>query len=125
ICVAVLMGSALLGMSCVLSGYTARRALYGKAGDLILGTTRRAYAGDDETVLPRSIATPAASSNAMALDIAMGGSTNTILHLLAAAHEAGVAFGLDEIDAISRRVPCLAEVAPNVAGDRTYYMEEI
>ena len=61
----------------------------------------------------------------MALDIAMGGSTNTILHLLAAAHEAGVDFGLDEIDAVSRRVPCLAKVAPNVAGGRTYYMEDV
>ena len=61
----------------------------------------------------------------MALDIAMGGSTNTILHLLAAAHEAGVPFGLDEIDAVSRRVPCLAKVAPNVAADRTYYMEDV
>ena len=61
----------------------------------------------------------------MALDIAMGGSTNTILHLLAAAHEAGIDFGLDEIDEISRRVPCLAKVAPNVANGRTYYMEDV
>jgi dihydroxy-acid dehydratase len=71
------------------------------------------------------VASFAAFENAMALDIAMGGSTNTILHLLAAAQEAGVPFGLDEINAVSRRVPCLAKVAPNVAKDRTYYMEDV
>ncbi len=87
--------------------------------------TRRYYEQDDETVLPRSIATFQAFENAMALDIAMGGSTNTILHLLAAAQEAEVPFGLTEIDALSRRVPCLAKVAPNVAKDRTYYMEDV
>ena len=80
------------------------------------------YDHDDESVLPLSIATKAAFENAMALDLAMGGSTNTILHLLAAAHEAGVDFDLDDIDAISRVTPCLAKVAPN--SDR-YYMEDV
>ncbi len=124
-CLTEAIGLSLPGNGSVLATHTARRALYEKAGELVVDITRRYYDGDDETVLPRSIATPAAFGNAMALDIAMGGSTNTILHLLAAAHEAGVAFGLDEIDAISRRVPCLAKVAPNVAGDRTYYMEDV
>jgi dihydroxy-acid dehydratase len=87
--------------------------------------TRRYYEQDDDTVLPRSIATFSAFENAMALDIAMGGSTNTILHLLAAAQEAGVPFGLEEINEVSRRVPCLAKVAPNVAKTRTYYMEDV
>ncbi len=124
-CLTEAIGLSLPGNGSVLATHTARRALYEKAGEFVVDITRRYYDGDDETVLPRSIATPAAFGNAMALDIAMGGSTNTILHLLAAAHEAGVAFGLDEIDAISRRVPCLAKVAPNVAGDRTYYMEDV
>ncbi len=91
----------------------------------MLDLTRRYYEQDDDSVLPRNIATPAAFENAMALDIAMGGSTNTILHLLAAAQEAEVAYGLTEMDALSRRVPCLAKVAPNVAKDRTYYMEDV
>ena len=76
-------------------------------------------------MLPRNIASREAFGNAMALDIAMGGSTNTILHLLAAAQEAEVDFDLDDIDAVSRRVPCLAKVAPNVAPGGTYYMEDV
>ncbi|WP_204311999.1 dihydroxy-acid dehydratase domain-containing protein, partial [Escherichia coli] len=70
------------------------------------------YEGDDESVLPRAIATKAAFENAMALDIAMGGSTNTVLHLLAAAHEAGADFSMDDIDRLSRQAPCLCKVAP-------------
>lgn len=124
-CLTEAIGLALPGNGSVLATHTARRALYERAGSLVVDLTRRHYEGDDASLLPRAIATPAAFGNAMALDIAMGGSTNTILHLLAAAHEAGVAFGLEEIDAISRRVPCLAKVAPNVAGDRTYYMEDV
>lgn len=77
------------------------------------------------TVLPRSIGTRAAFDNAMALDIAMGGSTNTILHLLAAAQEAELAYDLDDINEVSRRVPCLSKVAPNVAPGGTYYMEDV
>jgi len=124
-CLTEAIGLSLPGNGSVLATHTARRALYERAGELAVEITRRRYDEDDESVLPRNIATPAAFANAMALDIAMGGSTNTILHLLAAAHEAGVDFGLDEIDAISRRVPCLAKVAPNVAKDRTYYMEDV
>ena len=82
---------------------------------------RRYYEQDDESVLPRSIATRDAFENAMALDIAMGGSTNTILHLLAAAHEARVGFGLKEIDELSRRVPCLCKVAPS----SSYHVEDV
>ncbi|HLS92543.1 MAG TPA: dihydroxy-acid dehydratase [Microbacterium sp.] len=124
-CLTEAIGLSLPGNGSVHATHTARRALYEKAGSLVVDITRRHYEEDDESVLPRSIATPAAFGNAMALDIAMGGSTNTILHLLAAAHEAGVAFGLDEIDEVSRRVPCLAKVAPNVANGRTYYMEDV
>ena len=86
---------------------------------------KRYYEDDDASVLPRSIASFEAFDNAMALDIAMGGSTNTILHLLAAAQEAGLKYDLDDIDAKSRQVPCLAKVAPNVAGNKTFYMEDV
>jgi dihydroxy-acid dehydratase len=96
-----------------------------KAGEVAVQITRAFYDEEDASVLPRAVASPAAFANAMALDIAMGGSTNTILHLLAAAHEAGIDFGLDEIDAISRRVPCLAKIAPNPAYGRMYYMEDV
>ncbi|MFD4789508.1 dihydroxy-acid dehydratase [Streptomyces sp. NPDC058459] len=124
-CLTEAMGLSLPGNGSVLATHTARRALYENAGRTVMDITRRYYEQDDDTVLPRSVASHAAFENAMALDIAMGGSTNTILHLLAAAQEAGVPFGLPEIDAVSRRVPCLAKVAPNVAKDRTYYMEDV
>ncbi|WP_406249022.1 dihydroxy-acid dehydratase [Microbacterium sp. M] len=125
-CLTEAIGLSLPGNGSVLATHTARKALYEDAGSLVVDITRKYYDEDDASVLPRSIATPEAFGNAMALDIAMGGSTNTILHLLAAAHEAGVQFGLDEIDAVSRRVPCLAKVAPNVAGGgKTYYMEDV
>ncbi|RZU30350.1 dihydroxyacid dehydratase [Streptomyces sp. BK022] len=124
-CLTEAIGLSLPGNGSVLATHTARRALYEDAARTVMDITRRYYEQDDETVLPRSIATFAAFENAMALDIAMGGSTNTILHLLAAAQEAGVPFGLPEIDAVSRRVPCLAKVAPNVAKNRTYYMEDV
>ncbi|ELP67897.1 dihydroxy-acid dehydratase [Streptomyces turgidiscabies] len=124
-CLAEAIGLALPGNGSVLATHTARRALYENAGRTVMDITRRYYEQDDETVLPRNVATFAAFQNAMALDIAMGGSTNTILHLLAAAQEAGVAFDLDDINEVSRRVPCLAKVAPNVAKDRTYYMEDV
>jgi len=124
-CLTEAIGLSLPGNGSVLATHTARRALYEKAGSLVVDIAKRYYDDDDASVLPRSIATPAAFGNAMALDIAMGGSTNTILHLLAAAHEAGVDFGLDEIDEISRRVPCLSKVAPNVANGKTYYMEDV
>ncbi|MFI1964126.1 dihydroxy-acid dehydratase [Streptomyces pathocidini] len=124
-CLTEAIGLSLPGNGSVLATHTARKALYENAARTVVDITRRYYEQDDETVLPRSVASFAAFENAMALDIAMGGSTNTILHLLAAAQEAGVPFGLAEIDAVSRRVPCLAKVAPNVAKDRTYYMEDV
>ncbi|TLS40843.1 dihydroxy-acid dehydratase [Streptomyces montanus] len=124
-CLTEAIGLSLPGNGSVLATHTARKALYEDAARTVVDITRRYYEQDDETVLPRSVASIAAFENAMALDIAMGGSTNTILHLLAAAQEAEVPFGLEEIDAVSRRVPCLAKVAPNVAKDRTYYMEDV
>ncbi|MGX4690585.1 dihydroxy-acid dehydratase [Streptomyces sp. JNUCC 63] len=124
-CLTEAIGLSLPGNGSVLATHTARKALYENAARTVMDLTRRYYEQDDDTVLPRNIATSAAFENAMALDIAMGGSTNTILHLLAAAQEAGVPFGLEEIDQVSRRVPCLAKVAPNVAKDRTYYMEDV
>lgn len=124
-CLTEAIGLSLPGNGSVLATHTARKQLYVTAAQTVMDITRRYYEQDDDTVLPRSIATFAAFENAMALDIAMGGSTNTILHLLAAAQEAGVPFGLEQIDAVSRRVPCLAKVAPNVAKDRTYYMEDV
>ena len=104
-CLTEAIGLALPGNGSVLATHTARKALYEDAGRTVVDITKRYYEQDDETVLPRNIATRAAFENAMALDIAMGGSTNTILHLLAAAQEAGVDFGLDDIDEVSRRVP--------------------
>jgi dihydroxy-acid dehydratase len=124
-CLTEAIGLSLPGNGSVLATHTSRRALYENAARTVMDLTKRYYEQDDETVLPLSIASFAAFENAMALDIAMGGSTNTILHLLAAAQEAGVPFGLAEIDAVSRRVPCLAKIAPNVAKNRTYYMEDV
>jgi dihydroxy-acid dehydratase len=112
-CLTEAIGLALPGNGTTLATHTARRELFERAGALVVDITKRYYENDDESVLPRSVATRDAFENAMALDIAMGGSTNTILHLLAAAHEAGVDFGLKEIDELSRRVPCLCKVAPN------------
>ncbi|MEV6168411.1 dihydroxy-acid dehydratase [Streptomyces sp. NPDC051954] len=124
-CLTEAIGLSLPGNGSVLATHTARKRLYVDAARTVMDITRRYYDQDDETVLPRNVATFAAFENAMALDIAMGGSTNTILHLLAAAQEAGVPFGLNEINEVSRKVPCLAKVAPNVAKDRTYYMEDV
>ncbi|MBO1738157.1 dihydroxy-acid dehydratase [Leifsonia sp. TF02-11] len=109
------LGLALPGNGSTLATHTARKDLYEKAGATAVELAHRYYDQDDESVLPRSIATSAAFGNAMALDIAMGGSTNTILHLLAAAREGGVDYDLGDIDALSRRVPCLSKVAPNGA----------
>ncbi|UAJ79117.1 dihydroxy-acid dehydratase [Leifsonia sp. ZF2019] len=109
------LGLALPGNGSTLATHTARRALYEKAGATAVELAHRYYDQDDVSVLPRSIATSAAFGNAMALDIAMGGSTNTILHLLAAAREGGIDYDLTDIDALSRRVPCLSKVAPNGA----------
>ncbi|MFF2954239.1 dihydroxy-acid dehydratase [Kitasatospora sp. NPDC057965] len=120
-CLTEAIGLSLPGNGSVLATHTARRALYERAGRTVVEITNRHYGQDDESVLPRAIATRAAFENAMALDIAMGGSTNTILHLLAAAQEAELDFDLRAIDAISRKVPCLSKVAPN----GSYYMEDV
>jgi len=120
-CLTEAIGLALPGNGSVLATHTARRSLYEKAGATVVDLVRRYYTDGDETVLPRTIASKAAFENAMALDLAMGGSTNTILHLLAAAHEADLDYGLTDIDALSHRVPCLAKVAPN----GTYLMEDV
>ncbi|MFF5919036.1 dihydroxy-acid dehydratase [Streptomyces flavochromogenes] len=124
-CLTEAIGLSLPGNGSMLATHTGRKALYENAARTVVEITRRYYDEDDASVLPRSIATRAAFENAMALDIAMGGSTNTILHLLAAAQEAELDYGLPDMDEVSRRVPCLAKVAPNVAKDRTYYMEDV
>ncbi|MFF1380727.1 dihydroxy-acid dehydratase [Streptomyces sp. NPDC058308] len=124
-CLTEAIGLSLPGNGSVLATHTARKELYERAGATVVEITKRHYEGDDASVLPRNIATHAAFENAMALDIAMGGSTNTILHLLAAAREAEVDYDLGDIDAVSRRVPCLAKVAPNAAPTTTYYMEDV
>ncbi|PKR41992.1 dihydroxy-acid dehydratase [Streptomyces sp. EAG2] len=124
-CLTEAIGLSLPGNGSVLATHTARKALYERAGATVVELAKRYYQDDDASVLPRNIATREAFENAMALDIAMGGSTNTILHLLAAAQEAELEYDLTDIDAISRRVPCLAKVAPNVAPGGTYYMEDV
>ncbi|WP_406199871.1 dihydroxy-acid dehydratase [Kitasatospora sp. NBC_01560] len=120
-CLTEAIGLSLPGNGSVLATHTARKALYERAGHNVVEIANRHYGQDDYSVLPRSIATRAAFENAMALDIAMGGSTNTILHLLAAAQEAELDFDMRAIDAISRKVPCLSKVAPN----GSYYMEDV
>jgi dihydroxy-acid dehydratase len=120
-CLTEAIGLALPGNGTTLATHTARRALYEQAGAAVVEVARRYYSGDDESVLPRAVASRDAFENAMALDVAMGGSTNTILHLLAAAHEGGVNFGLKEIDELSRRVPCLCKVAPS----SNYHVEDV
>ncbi|HZR49548.1 MAG TPA: dihydroxy-acid dehydratase [Streptosporangiaceae bacterium] len=120
-CLTEAIGLALPGNGTVLATHTARRSLFERAGALVVALASQYYEGGDESVLPRSICTRDAFENAMALDVAMGGSTNTILHLLAAAHEAGVDFGLKEIDELSRRVPCLCKVAPS----SSYHVEDV
>ncbi|MEU4687165.1 dihydroxy-acid dehydratase [Streptomyces xinghaiensis] len=124
-CLTEAIGLSLPGNGSVLATHTARKALYENAGRTVVEITKRHYEQDDATVLPRAIASRAAFENAMALDIAMGGSTNTILHLLAAAQEAELAFDMKDIDELSRRLPCLAKVAPNVAPGGVYYMEDV
>ena len=120
-CLTEAIGLSLPGNGSMLATHTARRTLYEDAGRTVVEITRRFYEEDDASVLPRAVGSRAAFENAMALDIAMGGSTNTILHLLAAAQEAELDFGLKEIDALSRSLPCLSKVAPN----GSYYMEDV
>lgn len=114
-CLTEALGLALPGNGTLLATHADRKRLFVEAGHLIVDLCHRYYEQDDASVLPRSIATFQAFSNAMALDIAMGGSTNTVLHLLAAAQEGQVDFTMQDIDKLSRRVPCLCKVAPSVA----------
>lgn len=121
-CLAEALGMALPGNGSVLATHSDRKELFLEAGRRIVELARRYYEQNDETVLPRSIATFDAFENAIALDVAMGGSTNTVLHLLAAAHEAKVEFTMADIDRMSRKVPCLSKVAPN---HPDYHMEDV
>ncbi|ADU12402.1 dihydroxy-acid dehydratase [Asticcacaulis excentricus] len=111
-CLTEALGLSLPGNGTTLATHADRKALFCEAGRLIVEITRRYYDTDDASVLPRSIATFEAFENAIRLDIAMGGSTNTVLHLLAAAQEAGVNFTMKDIDRLSRTTPCLCKVAP-------------
>ncbi|MFJ1763371.1 dihydroxy-acid dehydratase [Amycolatopsis sp. NPDC088138] len=120
-CLTEALGLSLPGNGSTLATHAARRALFEEAGRTIVELCRTWYENDDASVLPRSIASKAAFENAMALDMAMGGSTNTVLHILAAAQEGEVDFTIDDIDAIGRRVPCLSKVAPN----SDYHMEDV
>lgn len=120
-CLTEALGLALPGNGSTLATHAARRALFQEAGRTVVALAKRWYDEDDASALPRSIATRAAFENAMALDVAMGGSTNTVLHVLAAAQEGEVDFDLAAIDAVSKRVPCLAKVSPN----SDYHMEDV
>ena len=121
-CLTEALGLSLPGNGSTLATHAARKQLFLKAGRLIVDLAKRHYEGNDYSVLPRSIANMQAFENAMSLDVAMGGSTNTVLHLLAAAHEAGVDFTMADIDRISRRVPCVCKVAP---ATQKYHMEDV
>jgi dihydroxy-acid dehydratase len=112
-CLTEALGLSLPGNGTVVATHADRRRLFVEVGHLVVDLARRWYEEGDEGALPRGIATFEAFENAMTLDIAMGGSTNTVLHLLAAAHEAGVDFTMADIDRLSRRVPCLCKVAPS------------
>ncbi|WP_373099219.1 MULTISPECIES: dihydroxy-acid dehydratase [Pasteurellaceae] len=121
-CLTEALGLSLPGNGSCLATHADRKQLFLQAAAQIVTLCKRYYQQDDGSVLPRAIATKAAFENAMSLDIAMGGSTNTVLHLLAAAQEAGVDFTMADIDRLSRRVPCLAKVAPNT---NKYHMEDV
>lgn len=121
-CLTEALGLSLPGNGSLLATHAGRKELFLEAGRLIVEITKRYYEQDDESVLPRSIATKAAFENAMSLDVAMGGSTNTVLHLLAAASEAAVDFKMADIDRISRQVPCLCKVAP---ATQKYHVEDV
>jgi dihydroxy-acid dehydratase len=120
-CLTEALGLALPGNGSTLATHSARRALFERAGTVIVDIAKRWYQDDDASVLPRNVANAKAFRNAMALDVAMGGSTNTVLHTLAAAQEGEIDFDLQSIDEISRRVPCLSKVSPN----SDYHMEDV
>ncbi len=121
-CLCEALGMALPGNGTVLATHSLRGGLFEKAADLIVDNAKRHYFNDEDSVLPRSIATREAFLNAMTLDIAMGGSSNTVLHLLAIANEAEVEFSMQDIDRLSRRVPVLCKVAPNT---RKYHIQDV
>ncbi|WP_177419517.1 dihydroxy-acid dehydratase [endosymbiont of Lamellibrachia barhami] len=121
-CLTEALGLSLPGNGSLVATHAAREALFLEAGRLIVDLSRRYYEQEEDSVLPRSVATFGAFENAMTLDIAMGGSTNTVLHLLAAAHEAGVDFTMQDIDRLSRKVPNLCKVAPST---QQYHMEDV
>ncbi|TEA78262.1 dihydroxy-acid dehydratase [Allopusillimonas ginsengisoli] len=121
-CLTEALGLALPGNGTIVATHARRQALFEDAGHLVVDLCKRYYEQDDASVLPRSIASFAAFENAMTLDVAMGGSTNTVLHLLAAAQEAGVDFTMADIDRVSRRVPCLCKVAP---ATNKYHIEDV
>ena len=121
-CLTEALGLSLPGNGSTLATHANRKKLFERAGQLIVEITKRHYEQNDYSVLPRNIAPKAAYENAMTLDIAMGGSTNTVLHLLAAAHEAEVDFTMDDIDRLSRKVPVLCKVAPAV---KDVHMEDV
>lgn len=120
-CLTEALGLSLPGNGTTLATHQAREGLFRKAGQLIVEMCERYYGNEDESVLPRNVATKEAFRNAMALDMAMGGSTNTILHTLAAAQEGEVDFDLHDIEEISHQVPCLSKVAPN----GIYHVEDV
>lgn len=121
-CLTEALGLSLPGNGSTLATHADRKRLFVEAGHMIVDVCRRYYEQNDENVLPRNIATKQAFENAMALDIAMGGSTNTVLHILAAAHEGGVDFGMEDIDRLSRKVPVLCKVAP---AKQDVHMEDV
>lgn len=121
-CLNEAIGLALPGNGTIVATHENRKRLFRDAAELIVKNAYKYYEEGDDSVLPRSIATRQAFLNAMTLDIAMGGSTNTVLHLLAVAHEAEVDFRMDDIDMLSRRVPCLCKVAPNT---QKYHIQDV
>ncbi|MCD5354226.1 dihydroxy-acid dehydratase [Kineosporia mesophila] len=121
-CLTEAMGLSLPGNGSTLATHEARRQLFKDAGTVVVDLASRYYGKDDESVLPRNVASRSSFENAVALDVAMGGSTNTVLHLLAAAREAEMDFTVSDIDAISRKVPCLSKVAPN---SPKFHMEDV
>jgi dihydroxy-acid dehydratase len=121
-CLAEGLGLALPGNGSLVATHLARKGLFEEAGRIVMEITKRYYVDGDESVLPRNLGGKKAFENAMALDIAMGGSTNTVLHILAIANEAEIDFTMKDIDAMSRRVPHLAKVAPSI---QLYHMEDV
>ncbi len=121
-CLTEALGLSLPGNGTIVATHADRKELFLRAGRTVVDLCKRHYEQNDTSVLPRAIASKAAFENAMALDVAMGGSTNTVLHILAAAQEAGVDFTMSDIDAISRKVPCLCKVAP---ATQDYHIEDV